>query len=594
MTRASDLHTLYLWFDRLMDLSEAEQAAELRALRETGNPLALQLEGMLLIHRQQNPTESPFTIDELLSVVQPEQPWKMASDLRELSRKLFWSEIHACFQLGHFSLIECLSVSTIGATYRAHDQELDRDVALLLVFPRWSRESMVHGRTLESSRAVAKVFHPHVAAILGTMHLQEIFAVVRQWVPGQNLGLWLEDHRSQASNHIGLLVRGIALGLQAIHDEGVLHGDLKPTNIIMKDGLLHPVITDFGTATWISSDQATLWQGGTRGFVAPEILRGEPPTPQSDLYSLGVILQWMTTNGESSQNVPDDLLPSLLASDPKQRPASAKQVADQIGDWIATDEAIQESRLGPGDPLANQTNTQRSHGGTRPLLWDRLNHRRAWIGHTLGLGLTAVASSWAGSSLASMRPKEESAFIPGFAASFNQNLRSSKDLERTNLQFLPNVNSDSKDDSQRADLLSPVQSGKWSWLPIQEFQFPFVPKTGKLHFVVLYDCDPGMAHYRVECRASETDKWIVLAEGSNFFGGRYDRTVDLVLPRRLLSIAEKFQSRIGIMYERSSSYPTELPPIALFVRSTESFYEVVSIQLWDSIYRKSENDRGLQ
>jgi serine/threonine protein kinase len=269
MTRSSDLHTLYLWFDRLMDQSEQEQAAELRALRETGNPLALQLEGMLLIHRQQNPTESPFTIDELLSVVEPEQPWKMASDLRELSRKLLWSEVHSCFQLGQFSLLECLSVSTIGATYRAHDQELDRDVALLLVFPRWSRETMVHGRTLESSRAVAKLFHPHVAAILGTMHLQEIFAVVRQWIPGQNLGLWLEDHRSSVLNRLGLLGRGIALGLQAIHDEGVLHGDLKPTNIIMKDASLHPVITDFGTATWIASDKATLVAGRNARLRCP-------------------------------------------------------------------------------------------------------------------------------------------------------------------------------------------------------------------------------------------------------------------------------------------------------------------------------------
>jgi hypothetical protein len=190
------------------------------------------------------------------------------------------------------------------------------------------------------------------------------------------------------------------------------------------------------------------------------LAQSDPPTPQSDLYSLGVILQCMTTNGDISRNVPDDLLPSLFALDPRGR-------------------------------VANQSNVQRAHRGARPLLWDpRWHLRRVWIGHALGLGLTAVVSSWAGSSLASMRLK---------------------------------------------------------------FELPFVPGAGMLHFSLIFDSYPGAAHYRVEYRSKETERWSLISEDSNYCGGLYERPVDQILLRQWLSRTKSVPFRIGIMYERSAS-----------------------------------------
>lgn len=79
MPTSPDLLALYQRFDRLMAL--ADQQAELESLKKSGDPFALQLEGMLIYHRHQSPTESLFSVDELVSAVKAELPWKIASDV---------------------------------------------------------------------------------------------------------------------------------------------------------------------------------------------------------------------------------------------------------------------------------------------------------------------------------------------------------------------------------------------------------------------------------------------------------------------------------------------------------------------------------
>jgi hypothetical protein len=192
-----------------------------------------------------------------------------------------------------------------------------------------------------------------------------------------------------------------------------------------------------------------------------------------------------------------------------------------------------------------------------------------------------------------MKPKKEPAFIPGFEASFNRNLRAEGDLQRSNLQLLPDMKWDSADDSRKSDMLSPIESGQWGWLPFQRVEFPFVPEAGLLHFILMFDCDPGNARYRVEYRSSDGESWNLVSEGSNYYGGLYERQVDIVLPRRLLTSTKNLQLRIGMMYRRPASYPTESPPIALFVLSSESFPNALSIHLWDSLYIKSDSGGAL-
>ena len=606
MPASHELQSLYQRFDRLVDLPLAEQQAELQSLRKSGDPLAMQLEGMLIYHLHQSPTESLFSVEELMTAVKEELPWKIASDLRELSRRLRWDSRIGCFQLGHFSLMDCLSVSSIGATYHAHDQSLERDVVLLLLFPRWSENREVRQRSLNASRAVAKIFDPHVATILGSLELEDIFAIVRQWIPGKSLDQWLASCDSISLEQILWIGRGIASGLRSLHDEQVLHGDLKPANIILREETLHPVITDFGTATWISPDESTQWHGGTKGFVAPEILRNEPPSTQSDLYSLGIILQWMTTGVLERQSTDKDwqrasqrlsdlraghpgiqrleplrtLVSSLLNHDPTKRPRDAQAVADSLSS--------------SSNPEYQNLVSQQSHGGARPLPWDGSPSRRRWLGHAMGLGLTAIASTWVGATVAKSKTDRSNIFVPGTPSDITKKLFLAPLDTLPKLGFVPKAMYRWLPNVDQGSGLRPIRPGQWDWLQVESVELPDPPyQIGLVQFALIFDLDPGQAYYKVEGRLGPTsNRWLLLNEGTNLFGGLYTENILAHVGPEFLQGIGPIHVRLGIMYKQEPRYKTDLPPVALRLRTDTPPYLIGTLDLWKQWDSQPVNIRG--
>lgn len=606
MPPSSELHSLYQHFDRLIDLPLVAQAHELESLRRSGDPLALQLEGMLVYHQHQNPTESFFPVDEWMHVLKPELPGNLASDLRALSIRLRWDGRLQSFQLGHFSFYQCLSVSAVGATYRAHDQELGRDVVLLLLFPRWSEKPEVQQRFLDASRTVARVFDPHVAAILGTVHLEGIFAVVRQWIPGSNLDQWLATRTTISIHEILQIGHGIASGLQSIHHQQVLHGDLKPANIIQRKDQLHPVITDFGTATWISSNESTEWHGGTQGFVAPEILGNKPPSQQSDLYSLGVILQWMATgvfdrettdrdweragqrllgsspDSESANciQVLREQISALLAPDPDHRPRDAKTVAARFEEC--------------GTFEANAGNyAERHEKRSNPLSRTRIWKRRAWMGHAIGLGFTSAGATFGGWTLAKNNGKPDPLFIPGTPPKDGYSLQLDSWSE-VSFEFVPMSVFHRLGPSVRRPGLRPIRAREWAWLTFRPIELkPLRYQVGLLSMDFAYDVDPGQAFYRVEGRFGKTSSnWLLLEQGTNHFGGGYQGSSQAHLAAKFLTGVSALQVRLGLMFKQSARYETDAPPVALQMREAKLPYEYGALHLWDQLESNPKTESG--
>jgi serine/threonine protein kinase len=594
MPPSPELHSLYQQFDRLIDLPSTEQRDALASLRKSGDRLALQLEGMLIYHQNQSPTESLFSVDELLDLVKGELPWRIAADLRELSSRLRWDPGSRSFQLGHFSFFGCLSVSAIGATYHARDQELDRDVVLLLLYPRWSNNHEVQQRSLDASRAVAKIFDPHVAAILGTMNIEGVFAVVRQWIPGMNLDQYLARLAAISMDQLLFIGRGIASGLHSIHEEKVLHGDLKPANIILRKDSLHPVITDFGTTTWVASNESTKWHGGTKGFVAPEILRNESPSPQSDLYSLGVILQWMATGVFDRQCDEEDwsracqrllgenvateslrglerfreLLASMLALNPAERPPDARMVADRLAQCRDPRSLQNEMEQGPQEK-------------SRSLARGVPHPRRKWLKHAVGLTLTATAATWGGRLLATPRRTQSPAFIPGSHQSNVLSLYAENIPPSSSMAFVPG-DCFPIDDNAVGGGLRPMHPGRWAWITFPAFEIPSPTHVGLLDFYFLFDTDPGQAFYCVQGRLVDSrSDWILLTEGPNLYGGFYIEHVCAYLGPDSLKKSKTIEVRLGLMFQRTASYKTDLPPVALRTRTNTPPYLAGTLHLWD-------------
>ncbi|MBZ4319357.1 serine/threonine-protein kinase [Streptomyces huiliensis] len=195
---------------------------------------------------------------------------------------------------GRYLLRSRLGHGGMGTVWRAHDEVVDREVAIKEPrVPDHVPESMrqnIHLRMQREARAAARVAHPSVVAVHDVVVEEGRPWIVMELVKGQSLGDRLNEGTLDAREaaRIGLAVLG---ALEAAHEAGVLHRDVKPDNVLLgrHDRV---VLTDFGIAQ-IEGEQGLTETGGFIGsaeFVAPERALGQRPGPASDLWSLGVVL----------------------------------------------------------------------------------------------------------------------------------------------------------------------------------------------------------------------------------------------------------------------------------------------------------------
>src|SRR3954454_3954590 len=190
----------------------------------------------------------------------------------------------------NFALLETLGGGGMGSVYKARDRRLNRSVALKLLRPELSADPAEIARLEQEARATAAVNDPHVVQVFssGTDHGQ--FYLVMELVDQGSL-----DDRMAEQGRVSeaqVLDAGIqvARGLRAAHENGLIHRDVKPGNILFADDATAK-IGDFGLAVADGQNaeaQNEIW--GTPYYVAPERLNNEPEDFRSDMYSLGATL----------------------------------------------------------------------------------------------------------------------------------------------------------------------------------------------------------------------------------------------------------------------------------------------------------------
>ena len=206
--------------------------------------------------------------------------------------------------LGHYRIVEQIGAGGMGEVYQAHDERLDRDVAIKVLHEGVAQDADRLARFEHEAKAVAKLDHPNILAIheLGT-HQGAPF-IVTELLEGKNLrqSIPASGMPWQKVVEIGA---AIADGLAAAHGKGIVHRDLKPENIFLtSDGRVK--ILDFGLAqvkepVEEEAETATLTPAGTvpgtvmgtMGYMSPEQLRGEPADARSDIFALGCVLYEM-------------------------------------------------------------------------------------------------------------------------------------------------------------------------------------------------------------------------------------------------------------------------------------------------------------
>ncbi|NQW48809.1 MAG: serine/threonine protein kinase, partial [Planctomycetes bacterium] len=257
-----------------------------------------------------------------------------------------------------------------GQVYLAHDDSLDRSIAIKVMHPSRASDPVARYRFICESRATAAVEHPHVVTIYQVGEIDSDGAghglpyIVMQFLQGDTLGAYRATMDQVPLMEALRIGREIADGLCGAHRRGLIHRDIKPENIFLEGPERQVKIIDFGlardvieepVAAHLTADGAVV---GTPAYMSPERIGRQPIDIRSDIFGLGVVLYELLAGrlpfegvtmmemlvdiargsppalSSVAAAVPADvsnLVMRMIAHDPGQRPASAGAVSEEIG-----------------------------------------------------------------------------------------------------------------------------------------------------------------------------------------------------------------------------------------------------------------------
>jgi serine/threonine-protein kinase len=299
---------------------------------------------------------------------------------------------------GRYRLIELLGEGGMATVYRARDTRLDRDVAVKVLRPEYGRDAAFIARFRQEAQSAASLNHPNIVNVFDYGTDEAGPFIVMELVDGEDLSSVLAERGALPPTVAARIAQGVVDGLGAAHARGIVHRDVKPSNITL-DRTGRVRLLDFGIARAFSEAQLTL-PGTTLGSVhyfSPEQARGEAVTPQSDLYSVGLVLYEMLTGqrawgGDSAaavavarltadapraSDIRPDVPPALdaivaraLAREPGQRFDSADEFSRALGAYIAAPHAAAPiaapARMGDGSPTVVGAAAPTFAAGTAP------------------------------------------------------------------------------------------------------------------------------------------------------------------------------------------------------------------------------------
>ncbi len=199
---------------------------------------------------------------------------------------------------GRYRLDDRIGSGGMGVVWRAHDNRLDRIVAVkqLLITPGLSAEATEEAsrRALREGRIAARLHHPHAIAVYDVAEADNHPWLIMEYLPSVSLAAMLDERPLIGHVEAARIGAQVASALAAAHAAGIVHRDVKPANVLIGAGG-NVKITDFGIsrATGDVTVTATGMVAGTPAFLSPEVARGDYPEPPSDVFSLGSTLYMM-------------------------------------------------------------------------------------------------------------------------------------------------------------------------------------------------------------------------------------------------------------------------------------------------------------
>jgi eukaryotic-like serine/threonine-protein kinase len=240
--------------------------------------------------------------------------------------------------LGHYRIVEQVGAGGMGVVFRAHDEQLDRDVALK-VLPRVALLSEPARRQFRrEALSLARITDPNVTMAFDFGRDEGIDYLVTEYVPGLTLDAKIAG-RPLPEGEVLNLGKQLASGLETAHREGVIHRDLKPGNLrVTPDGRLK--ILDFGLAFLLHSDAgsdvtatltSTYSDAGTLAYMAPEQVKGQKTDARTDVWAAGAVLYEMSAGKRPFADLTGM---QLVAAILEQEPVAPRALNPKISDGL--------------------------------------------------------------------------------------------------------------------------------------------------------------------------------------------------------------------------------------------------------------------
>lgn len=331
---------------------------------------------------------------------------------------------------GRYELVEMLGAGGAAEVWRARDRRLERPVAVKRLHRMEDRQ--LGTRLRREARALAAISHPNVVQVYdygasdGTAESRPY--IVMELVDGSDLHEAIRREGAFEVHRAVSIILGVLEGAACAHDAGMIHGDLKPANVLLADE--EPKVGDFGVARVLEEETGRTTLAATPAYAAPEVLEGARPTEASDVYSVGCMLfhmlagkppfagsMWEVVRQHREAPIPEieapipaelvRVLTRALAKDPRERYPTARGFVAELEPTLDADTV----RLSSGAAITSVNRTQRLHAGVDPRAVALLGPlapaaERAWsavrskfAGGAKGLGSTRL---WVGLVLAAL------------------------------------------------------------------------------------------------------------------------------------------------------------------------------------------------
>ena len=283
--------------------------------------------------------------------------------------------------LSHYRIIDKLGVGGMGVVYEAEDTRLPRRVALKFLSQELAGDPEASRRLQREADHIARLNHPNICTIYEIDNHGESPFIAMERITGVNLKLHMA-RGTLPDQEIIDIARQVAMALQAAHEEGIVHRDIKPGNIMVaEDGVVK--VLDFGLARRFmmpETGEVTMYGStipgrplGTANYMAPERIAQGPLDPRSDLFSLGVVIYEMATGRlPFAAASPFETVTNIFEKEPRSMLALAPRRPAALADLV---ERLLAKRPADRYESASDFLTALSTLGRSPRPWSRVFRR---------------------------------------------------------------------------------------------------------------------------------------------------------------------------------------------------------------------------